>query len=137
MVLPGWNVTEPISAAVKFYKLVQKYRDAPQEIQDFASHVNGFRLVLEAFDCCRTHPESLDRDVRERLRIVSESCRQYAENCKAFVDRFLFHYENAPHGIHAANRLLWVWNKEKAINLGKQMQEQVNFINVHVSLAGW
>lgn len=137
MVLPGWNVTEPISAAVKFCQLVQKYRDAPEEIQDFASHVNDFRQVLEAFDCCRTHPEFVDGAVRERLRSVSESCRQCAENCKGFVDKFLFHYENAPDEIRAANRLLWVWNQDKAINLGKRIQEHVSFINVHVNLAGW
>lgn len=137
MVLPGWNVTEPISAAAKFCQLVQKYRDASQEIRDFASHVDAFRQALEIFDCCLRDPECVD-EVRWKLRSVSESCRQCAEHCKAFVDRFLTRYENAtPNEIGAANKLLWVWNKEKAISLGEKIQRQLGLINVHVNLAEW
>ena len=132
-------MTEPISAAAKFYQFIRKYRDAPEEIQEFASQVDAFRQVLEAFfDCCRRHPESVDIQVRQRLHSVSESCRQCAENCKAFIDRFFNRYENAtPAEIGAANKLLWVWNKERAINLGAKMREQVTLINVHINLAEW
>lgn len=138
MVMPGWNVTEPISAAAKFYQFVQKYRDASQEIQEFASKVDAFRQVLEVFDCCLKYPESVDVEMRQWLRSVPESCRQCAENCKTFVDRFFNRYENATlTEIGAANKLLWVWNKEKAINLGAKIQEQLNLINVHVNLAEW
>lgn len=136
MVLPGWNVTEPISAALKFYQFVRKYRDAPKEIQDFALQVDAFRQVLEAFDTCRRHPESFNIQVRQRLDSVSESCRHCAEDCKAFIDRFFNRLENAtPAEIRAGNKLLWVWNKEKAMNLGAKMREQVSLISVHINLA--
>lgn len=138
MVLPGWNVTEPINAAFRFYQLVQSYRDASEEIRDFASQVDAFRQVLEAFDCCRTHPESVDVEVRRCLHSVAESCRQCAENCTAFVDRFFKRYENTSSAeIGAANKLLWVWKKEKGMNLGAKMRDQVNLINVHINLAEW
>ena len=138
MVLPGWNVTEPISAAVKFYQFVRKYRDAPEEIQDFALQVDAFRQVLEAFDTCRRHPETVDIQVRQRLDSVSESCRHCAENCKAFIDRFFNRLENATSAeIGAGNKLLWVGNKEKAVNLGAKIREQLNLINVHINLAEW
>ena len=39
--------------------------------------------------------------------------------------------------IAPANKLLWVWNKEKVQSLGAKMQAQVNLINVHVNLAEW
>lgn len=138
MVLPGWNVTEPISAAAKFYIFVRKYRDAPEEIQDFALQVDAFREVLQAFDSCRKHPESVDIQLRQRLDSVSESCRHCAENCKAFIDRFFNRYENATRAeIGAGNKMLWVWNKEKALSLGSKMTERLTLINVHVNLAEW
>lgn len=138
MVLPGWNVSEPLSAAVKFAIFVRKYRDAPDEIQEFAAQLDAFRQVLEAFDACRKHPESVDIQLRQRLNSVSESCRLCAENCKTFIDKFFNQYEKStPAGIGAGNRLLWVWNKEKAISLGKKMGDQVTLISVHTNLAEW
>ena len=130
MVPLGWNVTEPINAAVRFAVFVRKYRDAPEEIQEFALQLDAFRLVLEAFDACHKHPESFDIQVRQRLNSVSERCRRCAENCKAFIDKFF--NQNA---IGAGNKLLWVWSKEKAISLGTKMREQVELINVHANLA--
>lgn len=137
MVLPGWNVTEPIHAAARFCQFVRKYRGASEEILDFASQVDALRQVLEAFDSCRKNPDSVDVEVRQRLDSASESCRRCAENCKAFVDRFFRHYEDAPAEIGPAAKLLWVWNKERALSLGANIQAQVNLINLHINLAEW
>jgi hypothetical protein len=137
MVLPGWNVTEPITVAVKFCQLVQSYRDAPDEIQDFASHVNSFHSALELFDSCLKQPELIEAEHLQRLRTVLGTSLQCAENCKAFLDRFLDQYYSpeCTDGIRAADRLLWVWKKERAVELEANIQSQVNFINLQLNLA--
>ncbi len=135
--LPGWNVTEPITVAVRFCQLVQNYRDAPEEIRNFASQVNSFRYALELFDSCLKQPESIEVELRKRLCTVLDNSRQCAENCKDFLGRFFDRYDSpeCTDGIGAADRLLWVWRKERVNELGANIQAQVNFINLELNLA--
>lgn len=141
MVLPGWNVTEPIQVAGKFYTFVQEYRGADKQIKSFASQVETFRAALKALDECLMNPDSTPLDDNHHLKIASDGCKHCAENCQKFINNFFRQFD--PKQLHApprdevgpGHRLNWIWKKDAATKLEQEMSHQVDNINLHLNIA--
>lgn len=137
MVLPGWNVTEPLQVAARFCEFVQAYRGAPYQIRNFASEVDAFRVALKALESCLNNPASIPPNDLTILKNASEGrLRRCAEDCQKFVDGF-FKSINAParDEIGAGNRLNWIWKEKEAAALKQDMNSQVTYILLHLSVA--
>lgn len=143
MVLPGWNVTEPLQVAGKFYIFVRAYRDADQQIKDFASSVNDFCASLKALDECLKNPDATPLDDNDHLKVASNGCQKCAESCQKFVKNFFNvnqldpNQPDAPAGddVSPRRRLNWMWKKDAATKLTQDMIRQINYINLHLNIA--
>ena len=141
MVLPGWNVTEPLQVAGKFYIFVQAYRGADEQIESFALHVQTFRTALEALDECLMNPDSTPLDNNDPLKLASDDCKRCAENCQRFINNFFRQFDanqiDAPArgSVGPGHRLNWMWKKDEATKLALAMDQQVHYINFHLNVA--
>lgn len=141
MVLPGWNVTEPLQVAVKFYLFVRAYRDADKQIKDFAIDVKKFCATVKALDECLMSPGSTPLDDDDALKVAADGCKRCAENCQKFINNFFKQFDAkqlaapAQDEVGRGHRLNWMWKKDEAAKLALTMNEQVNYLNLHLSIA--
>lgn len=141
MVLPGWNVTEPLQVAWKFYNWVRNFRDADDEIKTFAVQVESFCDVLKALDECLKNPDSTPLHDDDPLKVASDGCKRCAEHCKKFVNHFFRQFNgkipDAPtrDDVGPSHRLNWMWKKDEATKLALEMNRQIHNINLHISIA--
>ncbi|MCJ1462259.1 hypothetical protein MMC07_000859 [Pseudocyphellaria aurata] len=143
MVLPGWNVTEPLQVAGKFYIFVRAYRDADEQIKNFASSVNDFCVALQALDKCLKSPHATPLDDNDPLKVASDGCQRCAESCQKFVKNFFSSNELDPNqpdahagdGLGPKRRLNWMWKKDAATKLTHEMSQQILYISLHLNIA--
>lgn len=135
MVLPGWNVSEPLQVAVRLCKFVQAYRDAPTQIQEFASQVSAFNAALKALERCLKNRATIPLDDLTIPKDTSGGLRHCAEKCDDFVNGFF--KDNAPlrDEIGAGGRLNWIWKDNDAAALKQAMNTWVGIINFHFGVA--
>lgn len=147
MVLPGWNVTEPLHVAARFVRLVQRYLGAPQQIATFASEVDVFCGVLKVFERCFNNPDSIQEDDLDSLKAVSGNFKRCANNCQAFIGRFFDQFgTSTKEEVRAGGRLNaqinraaaqvnWVWKTEEADALKHDMSRVIALANFHLGVA--
>lgn len=146
MVLPGWNVTEPLHVALTFVSFVQKYRGAPQEIKTFASEVEVFRGALKAVERCFKNPDSIPEEDLENLKAALDDFQLCANKCQAFIERFYDQLGTSPNEEagasgrlnaqinRAAALLKWLMRNDEAIALKYNMSRVVAIANLHLSV---
>lgn len=154
MVLPGWNVSEPIHVAAKFAVFVQKYRGAPQQIKSFARDVEVFRGALKVFERCFRNPESIPDEDLDSIKAISDDFQRCANKCQAFIGRFFDQFdtsarEDAKAGgrlnaqierataqlNRAAAQVNWIWTADEANELKDDMSRVVGIANLHLGVA--
>lgn len=139
MVLPGWNVTEPLEIAVKFYTFVRAYRDANDQIKTFASQVNSFCATLRDLDQCLNNPDATPLEDNDPLKLASDGCRLCAENCQTFLENFFKQFDPPQPNVKAreevGRRLQWMWRKDEATILVAEMSRQISYIGLHLNIA--
>ena len=141
MVLPGWNVTEPLEIAVKFYTFVRAYRDADGQIQSFALQVSTFCATLRALDECLQDQDATPLDDNDPLKLAADGWRHCAKNCQSFVEDFFKQFDPAQPNAKAreeggpGRRLQWMWRKNDATKLAEEMNRQISYIGVHLNIA--
>lgn len=147
MVLPGWNVTEPLHVAAKFVLFVQNYRGAPQEMQTFASEVEVFRGALKAVESCFKNPDSILEEDLDDLKAALDDFQLCANKCQAFIERFYDQLRTSPNVearaggrlnaqiIRAAALVRWLLKNKEAIALKNNMSRVVAIANLHLSVA--
>lgn len=147
MVLPGWNVTEPLHVAARFAVFVQKYRGAPQQIKMFASEVEVFRGAFKVFERCFKNPESIPVEDLDSLKAISDDFQRCANDCEAFIGRFFGQFatsarEDAGAGgrlnaqiNRASAQVNWLWKTDEADGLKHDMNRVVAIANLHLGVA--
>lgn len=154
MVLPGWNVTEPLHVAAKFVAFVQKYRGAPQEIKTFASEVEVFQRTLKVVERCFKNPDSIPEEDLENLKAALDDFQLCANKCQAFIERFYDQLGTSPNEEAGASGRLnaqidrattqinraaalvkWLMKNDEAIALKYNMSRVVAIANLHLSVA--
>ena len=81
MVLPGWNVSEPVDLALKLYQVVEALRSAPDSAKAFVSKINNFSCNLKELQ------RILDSDTASHSPQDSEHLRTTLVECQACVKR--------------------------------------------------
>ena len=131
MVLPGWNVSEPVQLTIKLYKVIEALKNAPGEAKAFISKLDDFRCSLEALQ------QTMEGDVETRfpsqdldhLRVTLSNCQGCVKRCEEFSKQFrtLTRDGNGPF-TSAGPRLWLVWHEKKADKLAAEIDSQVNKI---------
>lgn len=127
MVLPGWNVTEPLNVAISLCRMVREYHGALNEMKDFAASVGEFCLILEAFKECLARLDTIPPNVLQRLQSTSSACQICMEECKTFTDRF-----SADRKVGPGQRLTWMWKEKTAAKLMQNMLRQKANVTLHI-----
>lgn len=147
MVLPGWNVTEPLHVAAKFVNFVQKYRGATQEIKTFASDVEVFRRALKGVESFFKNPDSIPEEDLENFKAALDYFQLCANKCQAFIEKFYDQLGTSPNEEAGASGRLnaqidraaalvkWLRKNDEAIALKDNMSRVVAIANLHLSLA--
>ena len=130
MVLPGWNVTEPLQVAGEFYVFVRKFQAAPEKIKAFASLVENFSHILRSIDDCLQDPNPVPIGDYENLKLASVSFKKCAEECQNFIQQFF--EEN---GYGTGKKLKWIWKKEQASDLQTDMYQQIQIMSLYINIA--
>lgn len=89
MVLPGWNVSEPIELAHRLYHVVDALRSASDSAKAFVSKVNHFSANLEELQrILESDTASHSSQDLDHLRATVLECQACVKNCEKFSDRF-------------------------------------------------
>ena len=137
MVLPGWNVSEPIELAFKLYKVIESLKSAPEEAKAFVSKINKFSRSL------RELQKTIENDIATRssaqdldhLRETLEECQDCVKRCEEFGERFGNITGDGAASLRGAREAtLFVWQDKKAARLRKEIDDQMNSIGLSLMI---
>lgn len=136
MVLPGWNVSEPIDLAFKLYDVVESLRSAPQSAKAFVSKIKNFssnlaelQKILE-YDTGRQSAQDL-----EHLRVTVLECQACVKRCEEYSEKFGKLTSDGTGKMDGAGQAaLWTLQKEKVARLRDEIDGQMNSIGLTLAI---
>jgi hypothetical protein len=138
MVVPGWNVTEPIQVAHKLLEFIQEYRGASDQVEAFALQIKTYCASLEDLDEHVKHVElsPTDNNTSRNLRETLGGFNLCAEHCRTFIKRFKSLEDEADRQrLSATVKLTWVLSKGRFQNLRHEIDSQATQINLLLNIA--
>jgi len=137
MVLPGWNVSEPIQLAIKLYDVIDALKDAPEDARAFVSKVNGFRRSLEELG------QTLKSDFSDlssfqdldHLHATLVECQGCVRRCQDFGDRFKSLTKDGGGSITRVGQAArYLWQDKKVARLRAEIDSQMNSIHLNLTI---
>lgn len=137
MVLPGWNVSEPIDLAFKLYKVIESLKSAPEEAKAFVSKINNFRRSLSELQ------KTIENDIATRssaqdldhLRETIVECQDCVKRCEEFGERFGNITRDGAASLKGAREAtLFVWQDKKVARLRNEIDGQMNSIGLSLMI---
>ena len=134
MILPGWNVSEPIDLAWKLYDVIESFKSAPEDAKAFVSRVNKFSRALKELqktinnDTALRSSSAQDLDL---LRATLVDCQDVVKRCEAFSEQFQKLVQDGGGSIAGAQQATrWVWKDKKVARLNQEIDNQMVSISV-------
>ena len=136
MVLPGWNVSEPIELAHKLYEVVEALINAPESAKAFVSKIKNFsanlkelQRILESDIASRT-----DQDL-EHLRTTILECQDCVKRCEEYGDGFgKLTREGRGRLDGAGQAARWTLQEKKVARLREEIDGQMNSIGLTLAI---
>ena len=137
MVLPGWNVSEPVELALKLYHVIESLRSAPEEAKAFVSKINNFSRSL------RELQKTIQNDIANRssaqdldhLRETLTECQDCVKRCEEFGEKFRHITRDGSGSLKSAKEATrFVWQDNKVARLRKEIDDQVNGIGLSLMI---
>ena len=89
MVLPGWNVTEPIDLSIRLYVVVETLRSAPDSAKVFVSKIKNFSANLSDLQgVLESHSAGHSLQDPKRLCATVIECQDCVKRCEEFSEGF-------------------------------------------------
>ena len=136
MVLPGWNVTEPLNIAIELYKIAEKLNHAPSRAKDFKSRIerlghtlSGLERVLLRIAEGRAAP--LPADSLAHLQQEVAGLQECIKNCEVFIASFVSLTGDGSKKSSAAAKARWVWDEKKGNEYLAQIESHINSMNLN------
>ena len=133
MVLPGWNVSEPLELAVKLLKVVEALKSAPEEAKAFRSKIDSFRRSLTELQKVIHHDVSSRSSAQDldHLRETLEQCQDCVKRCEEFGDKFGKIAKDGAASLRGAREATqFVWQEKKVAKLRQEIDSQMNGIGL-------
>ena len=132
MVLPGWNVSEPIDLAFKLYDVVECLRSAPGSAKAFVSKINNFRSNLKELQRILEIEISSDpaQDL-EHLRATVLECQACVKRCEEYSEGFEKLTKDGKGKMEAAR---WALQEKKVARLREEIDGQMNSIGLTLAI---
>ena len=128
MVLPGWNVSEPIDLAHRLYQVVEALRSAPHDAKAFVSKINNFSASLrELQKIFESDTPSHSAQDLEHLRATVRQCQGCVKRCEEFSEGFGKLTTDGKGKIQAAR---WALQEKKVARLSKEIDDLMNGVQL-------
>ena len=137
MVLPGWNVSEPVQLALKLYEVGEALKKAPDGAKAFTSKVKGFQRALKVLQ------QTLEEDAGNRvsvhdldhLQATVVDCQECVDRCEKFSEPFQDLVRDGRGGwIRAGQRVRLVWQEKTVAKLSSEIDSHVASITLHLNI---
>ena len=136
MVLPGWNVSEPIDLAVKLYHVVEALRSAPDSAKAFVIKINNFSSNLKELqrildsDTSSPSPQDL-----EHLRALVLQCQSCVRRCEEYSEGFAKLTKDGGGKMDGAGQAArWTFQEKKAARLSKEIDDLVHAMSLTLTI---
>ena len=137
MVLPGWNVSEPVQLAVKLYKVVEALKNAPEDARAFSLKVDRFHRSLNVL--LKTFEDDLENqsspDHLDNLHATLIDCKDCVRRCEDFSRPFQDLTKDARGHRNAGQRVRLLWHEEKIAKLAAEVDDQIANINTSLLIS--
>jgi len=128
MVLPGWNVSEPIQLAFKLGDVIKALKDAPDEAKAFLKKVNGFNRSLQSLQpVLKNHAQSsFSTQDFDNLQATLVDCQECVARCEQFSKSFKDLTGDGKGAMASAGqRVRLVWQEKKVAKLAAEIDDQM------------
>ena len=134
MVLPGWNVSEPIDLAHRLYQVVEALRSAPDSAKAFVSKINNFSVNLrELQKILESDTSSRSTQDFEHLRATIIECQAYVKRCEEFSEGFAKLTTDGKGKIYIAGQAArWTLQEKKVARLRDEIDGLMNGIGLTI-----
>lgn len=136
MVLPGWNVSEPIDLAFKLYEVVKALRSAPESAKAFVSKIEDFSGNLEELQRILEREISLHpaRDL-EHLQATVLRCKACVKRCEEYSEGFRKLTRDGRGKMEGALQAArWTLQKEQVASLREEIEGKINGIGLTLQI---
>ena len=136
MVLPGWNVSEPIDLAFKLYKVVEALQSAPDSAKAFVSKINNFRSNLDEMQrILESHTTSYSADDLEHLRATVLECQACVQRCEDYSEKFGKLIKDGGGRMDGAGQATrWALQEKKVARLREEIDGKINGIGLTLAI---
>ena len=136
MVLPGWNVSEPIDLAYKLYEVLEALRSAPESAKAFVSKINAFSSNLsELQKILESETASHSAQDLEHLRATVLECQACVKRCVEYGEKFGKLTKDGRGKMDGAGQAArWTLQKEKVARLREEIDGQMNSIGLTLQI---
>lgn len=134
MVLPGWNVSEPIHLAHRLYQVVEALRSAPDSAKAFVSKINSFSVNLsELQKLLESDASSRSSQDLEHLRATVTECQACVKRCEEFSEGFgKLTADGKGKRYIAAQATRWTLQEKKVARLKEEIDGLMNGIGLTI-----
>lgn len=135
MVLPGWNVSEPIELAFRLYDVVESLRSAPDSAKAFVSKINNFSANLEILQRIleRATASHQTQDLAHLHTLVLD-CKACVKRCEEYSNGFGKLTKDGGGKMDSAGQAArWTLQEKKVAGLRNEIDAQMN--NIGLTLA--
>ena len=134
MVLPGWNVSEPIDLAYKLYEIVESLRSAPENAKAFISKTKSFEGNLDELDRV-LGSEIPSQSGQDLLRATVQECRTCIKRCENYSDGFSKLTKDGRGKIDGARQAaLWTLQEKKVTRLLDEINTRMSSIGLTLAI---
>ena len=133
MILPGWNVSEPVDLALKLYEVIEALKSAPEEAKAFRSKIDNFRRSLTELQKAIQHDVSSRSSAQDldHLRETLIQCQDCVKRCEEFGRKFGKIAKDGAASLRGAREATrFVWQDKKVARLRQEIDGQMSSIGL-------
>ena len=133
MVLPGWNVSEPIDLAIKLYDVVESLRSAPEAAKAFVSKINTFRGNLKELQkILQSEITSRPSQDLDHLSATISECEACVKRCEEYSEGFKKLTKDGRGKMEGAGQAArWTWQERSVVSrLEKEIDSRMSGIGL-------
>ena len=136
VVLPGWNVTEPIGIAIKLYEIAEKLNHAPSSAKHFKSKIERLGATLSSLEkvILRISAAPLPADNLAQLQKEVVGLQECIKHCEEFIATFVSLTGDGSKKSSAAAKARWVWDEKKGNEYSEQIESYIHYINLNLNI---
>ena len=136
MVLPGWNVSEPIDLAIKLYQVIESLRSAPESARAFVDTINEFRGNLKELQkVLESEITPQPTEALQNLSATVRKCEACVKRCEEYSEGFRKLTKDGRGMMDGAGQAArWTLQKEKVARLREDIDGRMKSIQLTLAI---